>query len=260
MDAVIAFPGFDAFGHDHFEVRFGGFGGEPEVPVEIGGGVHDFFLEGVLRPDGAVGPEANFLEFTDGTLLDPFLGEALAFHGATLVAHLGDEFGVSRCFVEIANFGDVVAERFLDADVLAMFDGVHGGGVVSVVGSGDDDGVDVFGHFVEHLAEVLVELRRRRCFFTGVEVVFFALFGGFIEAVLVDVDEGDNVVAEGDGLGVGLAFTVGTDDGDIEAFAGSVLTAEKEVRSGEETCCEAGGGADEAATGECGTYHGFVDS
>ena len=27
VDAVIAFPSFDAFGHDHFEIGFGGFGG-----------------------------------------------------------------------------------------------------------------------------------------------------------------------------------------------------------------------------------------
>ncbi len=134
VDAVIALPSFDAFGHDHFEVGFGGFGGEPEVPVEIGWGVHDFFLEGILRPDGAVGPETDFLEVTDGTLFDPFFSKALAFHGAALVAHLGDDFGVGGGLVEVANFGNVVAERFLDADVLAMFDGVHGCSVVSVVG------------------------------------------------------------------------------------------------------------------------------
>lgn len=134
VDAVIAFPSFDAFGHDHFEIGFGGFGGEPEVPVEIGWGVHDFFLEGVLRPDGAVGPETDFLEVADGTLFDPFLSEALAFHCAALVAHLSDDFGVGGGFVEVANFGNVVAERFLNTDVLAMFDGVHGCGVVGVIG------------------------------------------------------------------------------------------------------------------------------
>ena len=134
MDAVIAFPSFDAFGHDHFEIGFGGFGGEPEVPVEIGWGVNDFFLEGVLGPDRAVGPETDFLEVTDGTLFDPFFSEALAFHGSALVAHLGDDFGVGGSLVEVANFGNVVAERFLDTDVLAMFDGVHGCSVVSVVG------------------------------------------------------------------------------------------------------------------------------
>lgn len=134
VDAIVAFPSFNAFGHDHFEVGFGGFGGKPEVPIEIGGGVHDLFLEGVLRPDGAVGPETDFLKVTDGTLFDPFFSEALAFHGAALVAHLGDDFGVGGGFVEIADLGDVVAERFLDTDVLAMFDGVHCCSVVSVVG------------------------------------------------------------------------------------------------------------------------------
>lgn len=79
-------------------------------------------------------------------------------------------------------------------------------------------------------------------------MVFFAFFGCFVEAVLIDINEGDDVVAESDGLGVGLAFSIGANDGDVETLACGVLTPEQEVRSREEACSEAGGGADEAAT------------
>lgn len=247
MDAVVALPSFDAFGHDHFEVGFGGFSGEPEVPVEIGWGVHDLFFEGVLGPDGAIGPEADFLEVTDGALFDPLFGEALAFHGAALVAHLGDEFGVGGGLVKVANFGDVVAEGLLDADVFAVLDGMHGGGVVGVVRGGDDDGVDVLGHLIEHFTEVFVEFGGWGSLFARVEVMFFALFGGFIEAILIHVHESDDVVAESDSLGIGLAFAVGADDGDIEALASGVLAPKEEVRGGEQACGEGGGGADEVA-------------
>lgn len=91
-------------------------------------------------------------------------------------------------------------------------------------------------------------------------MVFFAFLGCFVESVLIDINECDDVVTESNGLGVGLAFSIGANDGDIETLACGILAPEKEIWSCEETCCEAGGRADEAAAGEWGTYHGFVDS
>ena len=79
-------------------------------------------------------------------------------------------------------------------------------------------------------------------------MVFFAFLGCFVESVLIDINECDDVVTESNGLGVGLAFSIGANDGDIETLARGVLAPEKEVRSREEACSEAGGGADEAAT------------
>jgi len=79
-------------------------------------------------------------------------------------------------------------------------------------------------------------------------VVFFTFLGGFVESVLIDINECDDVVAESNGLGVGLAFSIGANDGDIETLARGVLAPEKEVRGSNEACSEAGGGADEAAT------------
>ena len=79
-------------------------------------------------------------------------------------------------------------------------------------------------------------------------MVFFAFLRSFVEAVLIDINEGDDVVTEGDGLGVGLAFSIGANNGDIETLARGVLAPEQKVRGRKEACSEAGGGADEAAT------------
>lgn len=239
---------FGHFGVEiELEVGLGGFAGEPEVPVEVGGAFDELLLDGALRPDGAVGPEADFFEGADGTLLDPFFGHALSVHGAALIAHLGDDFGVFGGAVEVADFGDVVAEGLLDADVLAVLDGVHGGEVVGVVRGGDDDPVDLVRHFIEHLAEVLVELGGGGRGLGGVEVVLFALFGGFIEALGVDIDHGDDVVIEGDHAGVCETFAVGADLDEVEALGGGILAAEEEIRPGEGAGGEAGGGGEEVA-------------
>lgn len=242
------------------EVGLGGLAGEPEVPVEIGGAFDELLLNRALGPDGAIGPEADFFEGANGTLLDPFFGHALAVHGAALIAHLGDDFGVFGSAVEIADFGDVVAEGFLDADVLAVLDGVHGGEVVGVIWGGDDDAVDLVRHFVEHLAEVLVELGGGGSGLGGVEVVLFALFGGFFEALGVDIDHGDDVMIEGDHAGVGEAFAVGTDLDEVEALGGGVLAAEEEIGAGEGAGGEAGGGGEEVTAGEGAGAHGLVFS
>ena len=84
----------------------------------------------------------------------------------------------------------------------------------------------------------------------GVEVVLFALFGGFIEALGVDIDHGDDVVIEGDHAGVGEAFAVGTDLDEVEAFGGGVLPAEEEIGAGEGAGGETGGGGEEVTAGE----------
>lgn len=79
-------------------------------------------------------------------------------------------------------------------------------------------------------------------------MVFFTFLGCFVESVLIDINECDDIVAESNGLGVGLAFSIGANDGDIETLARGVLAPEQKVRGSKEACSEAGGGADEAAT------------
>ncbi len=87
-------------------------------------------------------------------------------------------------------------------------------------------------------------------------MVFFALFGGFIEALGVDIDHGDDVVIEGDHAGVGEAFAVGADLDEVEALGGGVLAAEEEIGAGEGGGGEAGGGGEEAAAGLHAGIHG----
>ena len=149
--------------------------------------------------------------------------------------------------MQVAHFGDVIAQRLLHADVLAVLDGVHGGEVVRVVGGGDDDAVDVLGDFIEHLAEVLVELRRRRCGLAGVEVVLLALLGGFFEALGIHIHHGDDVVIERDHAGVGQAFAVRADLHEVQAFASGVLPTQEEIRASERAGGESGRGGEKVA-------------
>lgn len=79
-------------------------------------------------------------------------------------------------------------------------------------------------------------------------MVLGAFASGFVEAVLVNVHKGDDVVSEGDSLRVRLAFAIGPDDGDVKALASCVLAAKQEIGGGEETSGHAGGGAEETAT------------
>ena len=64
-------------------------------------------------------------------------------------------------------------------------------------------------------------------------MMLFALLGGFIEALLVNIDEGDNGVVKSDALGVGLTLAVGADDGDTQLLACGVLSLEEKIRTGE---------------------------
>jgi hypothetical protein len=81
-------------------------------------------------------------------------------------------------------------------------------------------------------------------------VDFFTALGGFIQALRVHIDEGDDVVRERHGLGVGLAFAIRADDGEVQAFGGRVLAAKQKIRTGEGGGGETGGAAEEMAAGE----------
>lgn len=230
-----------------FKVGLGRLAGQPEVPVKVRRALDQLFLYRSLRPDRAVRPQADFLEGANGTLLDPLLGHALAIHRPALIAHLGDDFRLLGGAVQITHLRDVIAQGLLHADVLAVFDGMHRGEVVRVVGGGDDDAVDLVRHFVEHLAEVLIELRRRRGGLAGVKMVLLTLLRGFLQALGVHIHHGDDVVVERDHARVGQTFAVGSDLDQIQAFAGGVLTPEEEVGAGECAGGEAGGGGEKVA-------------
>ena len=60
-----------------------------------------------------------------------------------------------------ARLVDGARQRLLAVDVFAQLHRRHGGDGVRVIGRGDQHGVYAFFHLVEHLAEVLIALRRR---------------------------------------------------------------------------------------------------
>ena len=79
----------------------------------------------------------------------------------TLVAHLCGDFVFAGRFGEFANLVDRMGQRFLAIDMLAAFHGRHDGHIVSVVRGCDNDGVDIFFHFVEHDAKITIDFRPR---------------------------------------------------------------------------------------------------
>ena len=79
-------------------------------------------------------------------------------------------------------------------------------------------------------------------------MVLLTLFGGFLKALGVDIDHGDDVVIEGDHAGVGETFAIGTYLHEVEAFSCGVLTAEEEIWAGEGAGGEPGRGGEKTTT------------
>ncbi len=174
VDGVIADLGSDAkkkipveaLGH---RIVSGEGGGEARVhagavPAErVGGNFQRLGTRDALRPEAerTVGPDVDFADFADGAGPDVFDGGAGFVEGVALVAHLRGDFGFFGAAGEVAGFFDTPGERLLHVDVLAEIHGGGGDGGVHVVGSGDDDGVDVF-LVLEHVAVIFVALGFRQ--------------------------------------------------------------------------------------------------
>jgi len=79
----------------------------------------------------------------------------------TLIPHLRGKFGFGRTFRQLAGFGDRPSKGLLDIDMLADVHTRESDGGMHVIGSGDDDGVDVL-LLVEHDAIIVVALGLRK--------------------------------------------------------------------------------------------------
>ena len=75
-----------------------------------------------------------------------------------LVAHLRQDLLLPGGLGQGIALGDVVGQRLLAEDVLAVVDGADGRRGVVVVGRGDQDHVEVLVALVEHLAIVVEDL------------------------------------------------------------------------------------------------------
>ena len=187
---------------------------EPLLPVEVfdfdmglgasGGGAALV----VLPPVGA-----DLHDAAEAAALDEINGVAEVRPTALLHAALEDLLAGADCFGEGFAFFNGVGDGLLEVDVFARGEGVDGHFDVMVVGSGDEDGVDVF--VVEDGAVVEVAGG-----FGGSEAG--AAGDDRIAAGLVDVADGEDLVG-GDFVGTveeGAHTLAGADDSDTEGVAG----------------------------------------
>ena len=113
-----------------------------------------------MRPkaNGTIGPNMNFADFADGAGLNEFDSGFRIVERAPLVAHLSDELGL--VFGRGGEFAALIngpAERFLNVDVLVEIHGGKSDGGMHVIGSSDDNAVDVL-LLLEHFAIVGIAL------------------------------------------------------------------------------------------------------
>ena len=99
----------------------------------------------------------KFFDIADGTSFDELIGEAPTVAGMTLIPHLRDHglvFGVGGG--QQLGFTDRPAERLLRVAVDPHGDRRHRRCVVGVVGSGDENHVELFGVVFKQLAPIRV--------------------------------------------------------------------------------------------------------
>jgi hypothetical protein len=153
----------------------------------------------------------DFGHVADLAAPDDFCALARAFVRVALVAHLsGDAVLVGRGH-QFAGFPDGAHQRLLDVDVLLALHAPHRRHAVHVVGRGDDDGVDVVGFLVQHLAEVAVFRR-----------VGEALVGGG-RAAVVDVAQGDDILGRRRSAQICRALAARADGGEVQFLIGRLV-------------------------------------
>ena len=217
--------------------------GEPGLPVEVGG--DGFGDEGVfgflaLGPDGAVGPDVDFFHATDDAHGEVLFEEADAFDEVALVPHVGDDAFCFGGLVELVGLPHAIDEGFLNADMFAAPDGLHGCGEVGVVWGGDGDAVEFVAHGSEHFAEVFEDA----C--VGVEGF------GFFEALAIHVAEGDDFCTGGRVRDVAGAFSAYADASELEFFGGLRAHVREEQGAGAD-----GDGFEEGTTLEGRCHSGW---
>src|SRR5262249_49909519 len=138
-------------------------------------------------------------------------------------------FLVGRNQAHLPGFVDGVGQRLLAVDVLAEAHRHDAGRGVRMVRRADGDGVELLGHLVEHLAVVEVPFR------------VFEPRGLFVEGVLVDVADGDDLAQTAGVVDVAVALATDADPGEAEFLARRVAGARR-----------GGGGRSEPVTGTGG--------
>ncbi len=188
-----------------------GGGADPEVPVEIGGGLGDGFkAEGV---SAAREEEVALVDVADDAGVEEFDGFAEGSPPAALGSAGGDAVVLAGGFNELGAFEDVMGDGLFDVNIFAGLHGPDGGEGMPMVGGGDGNGVD--GFVIEGASHVGVE--------EGALAGFGEDFlGGGFGAGTIDFDEGGYFeVGYGEEFrDVGGAAGADADDGDTEAVVG----------------------------------------
>ncbi len=137
-------------------------------PVPAPGRVHEGDDLGDVLDDAGLGPRLEL---------------EVVVAGVSLVPHLGDDAGLRGGRRQQFDFAKRLCERLLDVDVLPVPHRVHRRREMGMVGRGDDHGVELRAHLVEHRAEVPKRGNRRKQ---------PAQFGG-VRGIEVHVAEGDDL-------------------------------------------------------------------
>ena len=149
---------------------------------------------GILQSPRAVRPHMDLAHRTDDAGHEDFLDRAPRGQGVALIAHLRRQLRVLRGgLADEPGLPDVVGERLLAVDVLAVRQRQIGGERVRVLRGRDDDGVEVV-RVVEDAPEIVELLGARKTLRRGVH-------GG-----LVHVAENDDVLVRMRRRGVGAAL------------------------------------------------------
>ena len=160
---------------------------EPLVPMQAG-------RNGLRRRPAAraakvaVQQRVGFRDGADGPGGDVLGHAADRLAAIALVAHLRQHLLLAGRLGQGVALGDIVGQRLLAEDVLAVVDGADGGRGMVVIGRGDQDHVEVLVALVEHLAIVVEDL--------GFGRVLDALVHDLGNSLLVHVHQGDEVFAE----------------------------------------------------------------
>ena len=136
---------------------------QPQVPVQFFG--HSTSRgarpSNALGPNGPVGPAIHGVYLADELGIVPFLQLPHSVVRSALIAHLGYHFVAFSSFREGTRLVYVMGERLLHVGVLTQLHGRQRYDRMIVVGSGNRNGIEVFGLFVEQLAPVLIILGLR---------------------------------------------------------------------------------------------------
>ena len=179
---------------------------KPNLPVERFGHRLHHRTTLALRPDGAIGPDVNFLhgaELPSANLRGRFAHRIV---GGELVAHLRGDVVFACQLAQPAGLPDGVCERLLAMDVLAHPHRLGGHHRVVVVGDAHRHRVDAVAELVEHVAVV------------GELVVDLVDLGHAVEERGVDVAEGEDLSMPRHILHVALALAADADATDLDLF------------------------------------------